>query len=280
MLQRNFFVGSECLYFKIYTGIKTSDLILQQSLIPLLNSFIKERKVDHWFFIRYSDPKCHLRLRILLIDVSKFKIIFDTINQSLEVWLDSGEISNILIDTYTREIERYGENTIEHAEKLFFKSSELISNFLEYDDEEKIIVSMFYVEKLLFSINLSQTEKLRWITAFDNAFKKEFNADKKLNSQLDKKYRSFKPKYIEFLNAEQYKLERSLIESNISECSGYFGEIVHFSESNLGRNFLIEFFQSVLHMHINRTFISEQRVFEFVIYDFLKRYYKSLSYLK
>lgn len=279
MLQRKFLVGSEWLYFKIYTGIKTSDLILQQSLFPLLNSLLSEKIIDSWFFIRYSDPNNHLRLRIHLIDVQEYNIVLDNMNQSLEVYLDSGEISNIVIDSYAREIERYGENTIEYVEKLFFKSSELICNFLQYNDEEKIIVSMFYVERLLCAVNLSDNEKLSWITTSDTDFKKEFSADKKLNSQLDKKYRSFKPKYIEFLNAEENKFERNLIESNISECSFYFGEIVHSSEYNLGKNFLNEFFQSVLHMHINRTFISEQRVFEMVIYDHLKRYYKVLSHL-
>lgn len=280
MLQRNFFLGTEWLYFKIYTGIKTSDLILQQSLIPLLKFLLEDKIIYNWFFIRYSDPENHLRLRILLSDEQNFTFVLNYVNQSLEVYLDSGEISNIVIDTYAREIERYGENTIEYVEKLFFKSSELICNFLQYNDEEKIIVSMFYVERLLCAVNLSDNEKLSWITTSDTDFKKEISADKKLNSQLDKKYRSFKPKYIEFMHSEEFIEIRSLIEVNISECSGYFGEIVHFRECILGRNFLIELFQSILHMHINRTFISEQRVFELVIYDFLKRYYKSLSYLK
>ncbi|WP_409514659.1 lantibiotic dehydratase C-terminal domain-containing protein [Chryseobacterium sp.] len=41
---------------------------------------------------------------------------------------------------------------------------------------------------------------------------------------------------------------------------------------------LSKFFQSIFHMHINRMFISDQRLFEMVIYDYLFRYYKTQAF--
>ncbi len=39
---------------------------------------------------------------------------------------------------------------------------------------------------------------------------------------------------------------------------------------------LSEFFQSILHMHINRMFVSNQRLFEMITYDYLFRHYKTI----
>ncbi|WP_347217184.1 lantibiotic dehydratase C-terminal domain-containing protein [Chryseobacterium sp.] len=41
---------------------------------------------------------------------------------------------------------------------------------------------------------------------------------------------------------------------------------------------LQNFFSSVFHMHINRMFVSNQRLFEMIIYDYLFRYYKTLVF--
>ncbi|WP_326982149.1 lantibiotic dehydratase C-terminal domain-containing protein [Chryseobacterium sp. MYb264] len=36
--------------------------------------------------------------------------------------------------------------------------------------------------------------------------------------------------------------------------------------------------QSLFHMHINRLFVSDQRLFEMIIYDYLHRYYKTIFF--
>ncbi|MDV3842384.1 lantibiotic dehydratase, partial [Elizabethkingia anophelis] len=51
--------------------------------------------------------------------------------------------------TYSREMERYGEETIEYAEYLFHRSSELTLDCLHFNDEEKIMISLFYIDNLL-----------------------------------------------------------------------------------------------------------------------------------
>ena len=43
----------------------------------------------------------------------------------------------ISMDTYNREMERYGEETIEYAEYLFHRNSELTLGCLHFNDEEK-----------------------------------------------------------------------------------------------------------------------------------------------
>ncbi|WP_292011959.1 thiopeptide-type bacteriocin biosynthesis protein [Chryseobacterium sp.] len=178
----------------------------------------------------------------------------------------------------TRELERYGENTIEEAETLFYKNSEFTLKCLHYDDEEKIMVSLFFINEMLNKLNLSVQEKLGWIKDFNVTFKQEFNANKKLNSQLDKKYREFKPKFIDLTQSEEFSEERNYIICNIQESNSALQNITHHHENQSLGMPLQSFFQSIFHMNINRLFVSNQRLFEMIIYDYLLRYYKMKFY--
>lgn len=113
---------------------------------------------------------------------------------------------------------------------------------------------------------------------FNDAFKKEFNADKKLNSQLDKKYREFKPKYLDFLSSDEFSEERSAFLSHIEENNAALENVLRQNENQSKGMSLQNFFQSIFHMNINRLFVSNQRVFEMIIYDYLVRYYKSETF--
>ena len=270
---RMFYPGSEWLYFKIYTGVKTSEFLLEV-IKPFVEQLQNENKIKKWFFIRYNDPKPHLRIRFNISNLNNYNYILGKINSLFGEYLNSGEISNIIIDTYKRELERYGENTIEYAEEIFFRSSELILKFLEYDDEEKIMVALFYIDCIFSELGLSNEEKINWIKNFDNAFKTEFNADKNLNNQLKKKYNNFQPKYFEFIKSNEFKDIRNLITNNISDINIVMGKILELEKKDCLNVEKKDFFQSIFHMHINRLFVSNQRLFEMIIYDYLLRLYK------
>ena len=264
--------GSEWLYLKIYCGVKTADIILQETITHLVSQLKKKNLIKKWFFIRYDDPKPHIRLRFQLSDIKDYEKILEISNLFLKVFIDSGEISNIVIDSYFRESERYGIDTIETAEELFYKSSELVMGFLNYEDEEKIIVSMFYIEQIFSELKLQNTEKQDWINKSNISFKKEFNADKRLNSQLNRKFIEFEPKYRAFFESVEFDETRNLIIVNLSESKSTFKKLREYDS-----NFLVSFFSDIFHMHINRTFISSQRLFEMIIYDYLFRHIKVLS---
>lgn len=272
MNTRKFYLGSDWLYLKIYCGVKTADIILQETITPLVSQLKKENLIKKWFFIRYNDPKPHIRLRFQLSDIKDYGKILEISNSFLKVFIDSGEIANIVIDSYFRELERYGIGTIETAEELFYKSSELVMGFLNYDDEDKIIVSMFYIEQMFSELKLPITEKHDWVRESNNSFKREFNADKRLNSQLNRKFIEFEPKYQAFYESVDFEEIRNLIIANILASKPTFKNLKEYNS-----NFLVSFFSDIFHMHINRTFISSQRLFEMIVYDYLLRHNKILS---
>ncbi|MDR6464778.1 thiopeptide-type bacteriocin biosynthesis protein [Chryseobacterium sediminis] len=278
MEMRKFIVGSEWLYLKIYAGVKTSDLILEEAIMPLVAYLQEGKYISKWFFIRYNDPKPHLRVRFNLQNTGEYSRVLERINIVLQEYVTSGEISSIQTDIYNREIERYGEVTIEDAETLFYRNSEFSIQCLHYDDEEKIIVSLYFIDKLLSKLNLSVYEKMEWIKDYNMIFKKEFNVDKTLNSQLDKKYRMFKPKFIDFTHSEEFAEERNEVISNLNEMDLTLQNIIYHNKNQALEVTLQGFFRSFFHMNINRLFVSNQRLFEMVIYDYLYRYYKTLHY--
>ncbi|OQY05888.1 MAG: hypothetical protein B6I20_00340 [Bacteroidetes bacterium 4572_117] len=76
-MYRTIVLGNEWVYFKIYTGYKTADLVLTDAINPLAKELLEEEIIDKWFFIRYSDPDFNLRLRYRLTDLSQLgKLIF------------------------------------------------------------------------------------------------------------------------------------------------------------------------------------------------------------
>lgn len=278
MEKRKFPPGEEWLYLKIYTGVKTSDLILEDTIKPLAEYFKANGYISKWFFIRYHDPKPHLRLRFCLKNIQNQSALLRMINKEFHEFIESGEISDFSLETYNREIERYGLSTITEAETLFYKNSEFTLLCLSYDDEDKIIFSLFYIDRILNKLGFGIQEKLEWIKDFNSLFKEEFYADKRLNSQLDKKYRQFKTKLMSFIDSDEFMDEKNAIVFHIEECTQVLQNILLSHQSQSMEISLRNFFQSVFHMNINRLFISNQRLFEMVIYDYLLRYYKSLMF--
>ena len=79
-MKRSFMPGDEWLYFKIYTGTKTADAILTNIIKPITEKLIKNNIIDQWFFIRYNDPKNHLRIRFHFNKQNSILQIFSELN--------------------------------------------------------------------------------------------------------------------------------------------------------------------------------------------------------
>ena len=111
--QRNFILGDHWLFFKIYTGYKTSDKILTEVIKPVATSLQKANVISQWFYIRYADPQHHIRVRFYLPDPAKIGLVIQQLRPYFQHFMNEDLIWKVQTDTYEREIERYGVNTIE-----------------------------------------------------------------------------------------------------------------------------------------------------------------------
>jgi len=138
--KRTFTIGDEWLYFKVYTGFKTADTLLTDTVFPLSQYFLKENLIDHWFFIRYSDPQFHLRIRFHAPKKEDIAYVIHHFNKTFQDYVNQNLVWKIQTDTYQREMERYNPELIEHSEKLFHLSSEMICKTIALDKVHELIL--------------------------------------------------------------------------------------------------------------------------------------------
>lgn len=119
MVQRLFIPGSEWVYVKIYTGAKTADKLLSHSLFLFIKELKRNKLIKKWFFIRYVDEDFHLRLRLLAEKEDCVGIILSLFANRFSNLIEDGVIWKIQLDTYNRELERYGNSLIEISESFF-----------------------------------------------------------------------------------------------------------------------------------------------------------------
>lgn len=281
MSKRTFILGDEWLYYKIYCGSRMADMLLAQSIKPLTTQLLQSGSIDQWFFIRYHDPDTHIRIRFHLADITKIGAVIMLIRQYFQPYMDDDIIYKIQVDTYQRELERYGSNTIEVCEKLFYHESKMVVELLSLIEDEQLyfLFVIRAVNQLLNSFGYNQEEKLKLAKQNKNAYKKEFKADKTLNGQLDKKYRKLEKELALFLDPsysnEEYLVLDQILDTKKNDTSGYIKEILHHNKSNTLTIGLDDLISSYIHMFVNRAFRSKQRFYELVTYDFLSKSYTS-----
>ncbi|WP_337965395.1 thiopeptide-type bacteriocin biosynthesis protein [uncultured Flavobacterium sp.] len=280
-MQRVFCLGSEWLYYKIYTGVQTTDLILFEKFYPIILQLEKRKIIQKWFFIRYNDNDAHFRIRFLIEDKKNLSKAINMLFPVLNDLLQENLVWKVQTDTYQRELERYGENTIEDSEFLFWKDSEMIIQYISLkkafsEKDMALLFSFCSIDSFLNSFGLSISDKLNLMNSLQISFKEEFEADKTLKSQLDKKYRELLP-----------TIEHFFSDISRKDFPDFF-EIIEKKENQIVEKVLEikasiqipihDFLASHIHMMLNRQYTSKQRMYELVVYDHLYRYYKTLNY--
>ena len=283
-LKRTFVIGDEWLYYKLYCGPKTADEILTQVIKPLTEKLFHNGIIDKWFFIRYSDPKLHIRLRFHYTKPENIFSVINSVKKAIQSFIDDDLIWKVLIDTYQREMERYGFAGIEQAEELFFHDSEMIVNFLDLieGDEGEVIRWLFSlraIDSLLTDFNYSDTEKLKQMEMLKVGFGNEFGMNKMLRLQLDKKFRDNR-KIIKDLFNNKFGDENIepiivLLKRKSARIQAIVNCIKHMDKNKTLYKSINDLMGSYIHMLMNRLFKSKQRVHAMVAYDLLYRYYKS-----
>ncbi len=285
-IQRNFILGDSWLYYKIYTGPKTSDAVLTEIIKPIAEQLIEHNIIDKWFFIRYADPKHHVRVRFHYTRPEHVGMIINGLYPKFKEFVDQDLIYKIQIDTYQREIERYGANTMELGEALFYHDSKMIVDFvdmIEGDEGEELrwLFSIRAMDSHLTSYGYTDDEKLEIMDRLKTGFGNEFGMGRPLKKQLDDKFRAERKKIEEFMvfTAEEnpdYEPILDVLKEKEDGIKDIAAAILKHKEDETLMMPINDLMGSYLHMLMNRLFKSKNRIHEMVCYDFLYRYYKSM----
>lgn len=119
------FPGSDWLFIKLYGGQQRQNEYIIEKIHTFADSMVQKGAADEWFFMRYLDPEHHIRLRFH----GKPEKLLQEILPELYRWIQEcqreGFIQRMVIDTYDREVERYGGPTImANAERVFSRDSQ------------------------------------------------------------------------------------------------------------------------------------------------------------
>lgn len=277
--RRSFIVGSEWLYYNIYLGPQISDRFLIYTILPLTKMLIDEKIIEKWFFIRYKDEKgYHLKVRFHICGSNNIGNVILRFYNLVMPYLNERLISDITINTYKRELERYGFDTIEEFESLFFLNSELIVKLIALTDdnhENRWLYGMKVIDAFLENCSYNLKEKKEFLEGLKINFGNEFGIDKEIRRQLSKKYRDNKNK-IEVVFNEDNELD-ALIKVFGEQSKVLLVIILEKIKSNFFNKSLVidDLIGSYIHMHCNRLFQSKNRKSEWVLYDLLYQYYYS-----
>lgn len=280
---RAFIPFSEWLYLKLYCSFSASDSILKTVVYQLINSLKKDKLIIKWFFIRYDDTNHHLRIRLQVNNTDNIIQLYRQVYEKLNKLISSYKIWNIQIDTYKREIERYGNDTIEITEEFFSVNSDTVCLILkrlkQRSVELKTMIGLLGVHCLLNDFGLNKDEKIVFLNHMISA--SNLKRTKNVRKQIKEGYRNHKELIWKILYEPSFTNETSANSIYIDIYKIYklqssrIRKYVFANSNNTIKTALLNNLGSYTHMFINRLFDSNQNNYEYLIYEYLQKTYSS-----
>jgi thiopeptide-type bacteriocin biosynthesis protein len=275
-MQRNFSIGSQWLFYKFYCGIITADKLLSNEIGLIVSGLKNKDLISNFFFIRYKDPEPHIRIRFLLKDISRISDVIHIIAEQTALLENSGQIWKSQVETYSRELERY-KNAMIESEHIFTIDSSSMLAILSFSEvstnyELRFAIGLRMVNDYLGSTCFSTAEKILFTRRMRAVLKADCSIDKETDKKINLHFRESSAKYFDFFTRCPTKFNRILVKRK-----NQINKIYKKLELKLQRDGNPDFFEDLLashiHMSVNRLFISEQKIYEYIIYEYLFRYY-------
>jgi thiopeptide-type bacteriocin biosynthesis protein len=285
-IQRTFLPGSEWLYAKLYLGTSTADAVLRDVIGPVTREVQASGAVDSWFFIRYGDPQWHLRVRFHGAPRHVMAEVMPALEAAVAPLLEDGRLWRMQLDTYDREIERYGGSAgIALAERLFHADSEAalaIVDLLEGDEAAaaRWRLAVCGIDLLLDDLGFDANGKRAILGQVRDGFFREFGGGKPLRVQLDQKQRAERRALEQLLDpagggAGEVAAGLAILKRRSEHNAPIVSELRRLEQARRLAMPLTQIAASLVHMHVNRLIRSAQRAHELVLYDLLSAIYDS-----
>lgn len=280
-VRRAFPPGSEWLYAKLYTGTSTADRVLREALAPLVRQALASGAADRWFFLRYGDPEWHLRVRLHGDPQRLFQEVQPVLQETAASLLAEGLVWRFQLDTYDREVERYGgAEGIELAERMFQVDSEAVLAILENLEgmeaaDARWRLTLAGIDRLLSDLGFTGDAKLGMLKMMHDSSAREVRADavfvQQLAERLRRERRSLESLLEPFDPAHPLAPGLAALEQRSQRLAPAVAELQAREREGRLTASLGELTLSFVHMFANRLLRSEGRAHEVVLYDFLYR---------
>jgi lantibiotic biosynthesis protein len=285
-IQRSFLPGSEWLYVKLYLGRSTADAVLRDVLGPITRELLASGAADSWFFIRYRDPQWHLRIRFHGDPRRLATEVLPALEAVAAPLLADRRLWRMQLDTYDREVERYGGSAgIVLAERLFHADSDAvlgIVDILEGDEgsDARWRLAVCAIDMFLDDLGFDAAGKRAILGQAREAFYREFGGGKALRVLLDQKQRAERRRLEELLDpvrgaASGLAPGLAILKNRSERNAPLAAELRRLEQARRLPMPLMHIAPNLVHMNVNRLIRSAQRAHELVLYDLLSAIYES-----
>ncbi len=286
---RSFEPGSEWLYATLYGGAASADQVLADGIAPVVRQALRSGAADSWFFIRYADPDLHLRLRFHGDPGRLAAEVLPALRQGVAPMLGDGRLWRLRLDTYEREMERYGGPAgMEPSEKLFEYDSEAvlaIVRMLDGDEgaEYRWRLGVRGLDMLFEDFGLGLDQKLELATQMRSMYGREYDANdnKGVKAQLADLVRKHRRDLFSLLDPAQDQESElwpgfAALHARSKRSKSVIEQLFALEKEGALRGRVRDIVPSYGHMFVNRLMRSSQRAQEMVMYDLLQQTYVSL----
>lgn len=285
-VRRSFPPGSEWLYAKLYCGEATADRLLVETVAPLASQCLASGAAESWFFIRYGDPDWHLRVRFFGQPEKLHSQVLPALQAAAQRELDRGRCWKFQLDTYEREVERYGGDAgVLAAERMFFADSEACCRLLplllgDERAEDRWRVALLAIHALLDDLGFELEQRCQLLRSLRDGFQQEFDWNEQVKERVAKRFRRERAGLERILCAdigeEPYPQVREILAQRGVLWRPAVAEFMRLHAAHALTRPLAEIAGSLIHMHVNRLLRAEHRAQEAVLYHFLYELYVSL----
>lgn len=239
------------LYLKLYCNESREEELIAFYIMEFCEMLKKNYGIDY-FYMRYADPKPHIRLRLHAAQELLLQVYPQILDWSAELFSDQ-VVGDMNISVYDKEIERYGGvELMEIAECLFFIDSYIVESILRLKRLGKISVTLeelavvsivMYVEKFYKGFD----EQLQFLTI--NYHSSEFISEFKKEKENLLKICDIENSWGNLKNREDGKIIYELLIERDEVIDEYRKRISIINSDPIFKNGIVA---SVIHLHCNR----------------------------
>lgn len=283
-VQRTFAPRSQWLYLKAYTGTASADRILTDTVGPVITGLLSTGVVDHWFFLRYADPEHHLRLRLHGDPAALHDQALPALTVALAPFLGDGTVSTVALDTYHRELERYGgDEGIELAEQIHAADSDAVLKVLGMLDGEDLAdarwkLCLYATDRLLVDAGLDMQQRRDWVKDGAAGYRVEYPGAHNLDAGIGARWRNERAQLTALLDDTKdhpYEPARQAFRQRSEMLAPLLAELADRDRRGLLTQPFQHLVLSFSHLNAIRLLRSAARTHELVILSFLDRHYAS-----
>ncbi len=258
--------GSDWLYVKLYGPPDTETDLLTGPVRALAHEAAAAGFAE-WFFIRYGDPRRHVRLRFRGDPERLLSDLLPLVTAWASGLMGSGVCESFSIDTYDRELDRFGgPDGLAIAEDFFCADSAAVTDLLASHPVEPLPTAVMTVDALLTGFGLSREQRAAWCGA---------RAGPRPESGAD--YREWKQLLRPMLAGERPPFPPEAVldrfRNTAARLRNPLSELDH--AGRLSRS-PADLYGSLVHLHLNRL-IAADRASERRVYGLLQRLQHSLT---